>query len=138
MVPHSLRVAEIFTVILGFGLATIAISARIYTKLRVVRNFLLEDCKPTLIAENLCLSSIDVEQISQSPHMYVGATHPCIRVPVHTWKERLMLITQLGFLAYLGLAIIIGRNGGDVEHKAYVRLTGSFLLRFLLLVTTTD
>lgn len=41
-----------------------------------------------------------------------------------------MFISQLGFLAYLGLAIIIGKNSGDVMHKAYVRLPDSFPARF--------
>ncbi|KAL8706502.1 MAG: hypothetical protein Q9201_000434 [Fulgogasparrea decipioides] len=43
IVPHSLRVGEVFTVAFGFGLSTVAICARIYTKLRIVRNFLSED-----------------------------------------------------------------------------------------------
>lgn len=47
IVPHSLRVAEVLTVTLGFGLSTIAICARLYAKLRIARNFLSEDCKPT-------------------------------------------------------------------------------------------
>ena len=29
---------------------------------------------------------------------------------------------QLGLVAYLGLALVIGRNGGNVQHKAYVGL----------------
>lgn len=37
-----------------------------------------------------------------------------------------MLVSQLGFLAYLGLAIVIGKNSGEVEHKAYVRLPHAF------------
>ena len=27
---------------------------------------------------------------------------------------------KLGLSAYLGLAIVIGKNSGDVQHKAYV------------------
>lgn len=27
---------------------------------------------------------------------------------------------KVGFLAYLALAIIIGKNSGNIEHKAYV------------------
>lgn len=46
IVPHSLRIAEVLTVALGFGLSTIAICARMFTKLRIAREFLLEDCKP--------------------------------------------------------------------------------------------
>lgn len=54
--PRSLRLAEIFTIILGLGLSTLAMSARMYVKLRVSRKFLSEDCKDTLIthAENWC------------------------------------------------------------------------------------
>ena len=44
IVPHSMRIGEIFTVLLGFGLATLAIGARTYTKLRITRKFLSEDC----------------------------------------------------------------------------------------------
>ncbi|KAL8777851.1 MAG: hypothetical protein Q9194_002327 [Teloschistes cf. exilis] len=45
-----------------------------------------------------------------------------MRVPVYIRRERLMFISQLGFLAYLGLAIIIGKNSGDVMHKAYLSM----------------
>ncbi len=46
IVPRSLRIAEVLTVALGFGLSTIAIYARMYQKLRIARKFSLEDCKP--------------------------------------------------------------------------------------------
>ena len=45
IVPDSLRIGEYLTVALGFGLSTIAICARIYTKLRITKKFLLEDCE---------------------------------------------------------------------------------------------
>lgn len=45
IIPHSLRVGEVFIVGLGFVLSTVAICAPVYTKLRIVRKFLLEDCK---------------------------------------------------------------------------------------------
>ena len=45
VVPDSLRIGEYLTVILGFGLSTIAIGARIYTKCRITKKFLLEDCE---------------------------------------------------------------------------------------------
>ncbi|KAL8999893.1 MAG: hypothetical protein Q9169_001298 [Polycauliona sp. 2 TL-2023] len=43
IVPSSLRIGQYFTVILGFGLSTLAISARLYTKLRITRKLLSED-----------------------------------------------------------------------------------------------
>ena len=43
--PRSLRLAEIFTIILGLGLSILAISIRIYVKLRISRKFLSEDCR---------------------------------------------------------------------------------------------
>lgn len=46
IVPRSLRVGEIFAVLLGLGLSTITISARIYVKSRIFRKFLSEDCMP--------------------------------------------------------------------------------------------
>lgn len=54
--PRSLRLAEIFTIILGLGLSTLAISVRIYVKLRVSRKFLSEDCTVMLTghAGDLC------------------------------------------------------------------------------------
>lgn len=54
--PRSLRLAEIFTIILGMGLSTLAISTRVYVKLRVSRKFLSEDCKSILTghAGDLC------------------------------------------------------------------------------------
>ena len=45
VVPNSLRIGEYLTVLLGFGLSTIAICARIFTKWRITRKFLSEDCK---------------------------------------------------------------------------------------------
>ena len=45
VVPRSLRLAGVFTVLLGFGMSTVAIGARIYVKLRISRQFLSEDCK---------------------------------------------------------------------------------------------
>ena len=55
-----------------------------------------------------------------------------IAVGMRTWvKARLTrtmmpedyfsLAAWLSFLAYIGLAIVIGSNGGDPVHKAYVR-----------------
>lgn len=49
--PRSLRLAEIFTIILGLGLSTAAISVRTYVKLRILRKFLSEDCKVTPIGD---------------------------------------------------------------------------------------
>lgn len=43
--PRSLRLAEIFTILLGLGMSTVAISARIYMRLRVMKQFISEDCK---------------------------------------------------------------------------------------------
>lgn len=56
VLPRSLRIAEVFTVLLGLGLSTIAIGARIYMKLRVSRQFHSEDCKIVAIgsASELC------------------------------------------------------------------------------------
>lgn len=45
IVPDSLRMGEYLTVLLGFGLSTFAICARIYTKSRITKKFLLEDCE---------------------------------------------------------------------------------------------
>ena len=45
IVPDSLRIGEYFTLILGFGLSTVAICARIYAKSRITKRFLLEDCE---------------------------------------------------------------------------------------------
>lgn len=43
--PPSIRDGVYLTLVFGFGLATIAIGIRVYTKLRIVRKFLSEDCK---------------------------------------------------------------------------------------------
>ncbi|KAL8669878.1 MAG: hypothetical protein Q9168_005551 [Polycauliona sp. 1 TL-2023] len=43
IVPSSLRTGQYLAVILGFGLSTLAISARLYTKLRITRKLLSED-----------------------------------------------------------------------------------------------
>ena len=45
VVPLSLRIGQYLSMILGFGLSTLAVGARVYTKLRISRKFLLEDCK---------------------------------------------------------------------------------------------
>ena len=59
--PRSLRLGEIFAVLLGLGLSTITISARIYVKSRVFRRFLSEDCMPlrAVHPEKLCLHEAD-------------------------------------------------------------------------------
>ena len=82
-VPHSLRIGEVLTVILGFGLATLAIIARLYTKLCITRKLLLED--------------------------YFS------------------IAGYLELVAYLGLAIVIGKNGGDIQHKAYLSTVETIL-----------
>ncbi|CAL8582622.1 hypothetical protein XPA_008276 [Xanthoria parietina] len=76
VVPSSLRIGQYFAIILGFGLSTIAIAARLYTKLGITRKLLSED--------------------------YFA------------------LAGYLGLLAFLSLAIVIGKNGGDTRHKAYL------------------
>ncbi len=76
VVPRDLRVGEEVALILGFGLSTLAMIMRIWTKARLTRKMRLEDYF------SLC-----------------------------AW---------LSFLAYTGLAIVIGSNGGDPIHKAYV------------------
>jgi hypothetical protein len=45
VIPHSLRVGEIVTLVLGFGLSTLAVAARVYTKFHIMRDKKLEDCK---------------------------------------------------------------------------------------------
>ncbi|KAL8981950.1 MAG: hypothetical protein Q9205_003405 [Flavoplaca limonia] len=75
IVPQSLRIGQYFTVLLGFGLSTLAIAARLYTKLRITRKLLSED--------------------------YFS------------------FAAYLGLSAFLGLAIVIGKDGGDIQHKAY-------------------
>lgn len=42
-VPHSLRVGGEVTFVLGFGLSTLAVIMRIWTKARLTRTMLLED-----------------------------------------------------------------------------------------------
>ena len=44
VVPRSLRIGEIVALTLGFGLSTLAVSARTYTKARIMRNVKAEDC----------------------------------------------------------------------------------------------
>jgi hypothetical protein len=45
VVPLFLRVGEVLTLALGFGLSTLAICARLYTKVRIDRKMMIEDCK---------------------------------------------------------------------------------------------
>ena len=42
---HSLRLGELFALALGFVLSTLAVFARVYTKMRLVRPMLKEDCE---------------------------------------------------------------------------------------------
>ena len=42
---HSLRLGELFALALGFGLSTLAVSARIYTKKYLTRTMRMEDCE---------------------------------------------------------------------------------------------
>lgn len=43
--PPSIRDGVYLTLVFGFGLSTIAIGIRVYTKLRIMKEFLSEDCK---------------------------------------------------------------------------------------------
>jgi hypothetical protein len=43
VVPYSLRIGQVLTLLLGFGLSTLAICARVYTKVRIDRRMLIED-----------------------------------------------------------------------------------------------
>ena len=45
---HSLQVGEVWALSLGCGLSTFAVLARVYTKLRLTRTLLREDCKVPL------------------------------------------------------------------------------------------
>ena len=42
---QSLHVGEVLAIALGFGLSTLAIFARTYTKVRLTQTFMKEDCK---------------------------------------------------------------------------------------------
>ena len=42
---HSLRLGELFALALGFVLSTLAVFARVYTKMRLLRPMLMEDCE---------------------------------------------------------------------------------------------
>ena len=42
---HSLRLGELFALAFGFGLSTLAVSARVYTKMRLTRTMGKEDCE---------------------------------------------------------------------------------------------
>ena len=44
---HSLRLGELFALALGFGLSTLVVSARIYTKKYLTRKMRMEDCELT-------------------------------------------------------------------------------------------
>ena len=84
VVPRDLRVGEEAAIVLGFGLSTLAITMRLWTKARLTRKVLLED--------------------------YFS------------------LCAYLSFLVYTALAIVIGTNGGDSLHKAYVCPTAPYVL----------
>ena len=47
-IPFSLRLAEGLTLGLGIGTTALLVTIRLWTKLRLVRNMLLEDCECTL------------------------------------------------------------------------------------------
>lgn len=42
---NSLHVGEVLAVALGFGISTLAVCARIYTKVRLVKSLKSEDCE---------------------------------------------------------------------------------------------
>lgn len=42
---HSVRVGEVLTLVMGFGISTLAVCARIYTKMRIIKTFVAEDCE---------------------------------------------------------------------------------------------
>lgn len=52
IVPHSMRIGQIFTVLLGFGLSSLAVGVRLYTKSRITRKFLSEDCERSLLEQD--------------------------------------------------------------------------------------
>jgi hypothetical protein len=45
VIPHSIRVGEILTLVCGFGLSTLVVLARLYTKTRITKKWKMEDCK---------------------------------------------------------------------------------------------
>ena len=53
IVPLSMRIGQVLTILLGFGLSTFAIGSRVYTKLRITRKFLAEDCKLSSLRDNV-------------------------------------------------------------------------------------
>lgn len=42
---QALRVGEVLTLALGFGMSTLAVLARVYTKTRLTRKMMMEDCE---------------------------------------------------------------------------------------------
>ena len=46
---HSLRLGELFALALGFVLSTLAVLARVYVRMRLLRPMLKEDCKFNLL-----------------------------------------------------------------------------------------
>ncbi|KAM0806447.1 hypothetical protein BDR22DRAFT_968475 [Usnea florida] len=74
--PHSLRLGELFALALGFVLSTLAVFARVYTKMRLLRPMLMED--------------------------YVS------------------VLAWLFFLAYIALAVLVGKHDGSPEHIAHL------------------
>lgn len=51
-IPHALRVGLVCDILLCLGLTTLAICGRTYVKLRVSKEFLLEDCELPLICND--------------------------------------------------------------------------------------
>ena len=78
IVPRSMRIGEIFTVLLGFGLATLAIGARTYTKLRITRKFLSEDCM--LSRQKTTMLSIYTDQY----RFFIRGLRTCATTAVNT------------------------------------------------------
>ncbi|KAM0802187.1 hypothetical protein BDR22DRAFT_971639 [Usnea florida] len=73
---QSMRVGEVLALALGFGLSTLAVFARTYTKVRLTKTFKKEDF--------------------------------------------LSVLAWLFFLAYIAIAVVIGKNHGSSEHIAYL------------------
>ena len=54
LVPTSIRIGEVITLLLCFVLPTLAVFARMYTKVRLLKDVRLEDCKFFYLMEDIC------------------------------------------------------------------------------------
>ena len=135
---HSLRLGELFALALGFVLCTLAVFARVYTRTRLFRPMLKEDCEFASLHDSLSQEPLAENNRCLSPCLGTTPSARTLKRVFNVVSHGSLTQWQLFFLPYIALAVVVGKHDGSPEHTAHVSVRPYFAPHLLPRVLLTN